>query len=80
MTKLIVAFRSFTSALNKTVVNAERADYYNGSRTQQHVGVVIEICAILIQHKTLYWGIIFCVVIDVCVCIYVCTVCSVCDP
>ena len=32
------------------------------------------------KHKTLYWGTTFCAVIDVCVCIYVCAVCSVCDP
>jgi hypothetical protein len=80
MTKLIVAFRSLAIAPNKRAVNAERVDYYNGSRTQQHVGLVIKICMIVIQHKTLYWGIAFCAVIDVCVCIYVCALCSVCDP
>jgi len=32
MTKLIVAFRSFTIEPNKRVVNTERIDYYNGSK------------------------------------------------
>jgi hypothetical protein len=42
MTKLIFAFRSIAIAPNKRVVNAERVDYYNGSRMQQRVGVVVK--------------------------------------